>query len=82
VDDTGGAVRPASCISAELAARLHPRGLPLDLPKDPSQRRHCNCVKSDDIGRYDDLCHSGCAYCYSSAGGPSAGQRHRPGDGE
>jgi hypothetical protein len=70
VEDTQGAVLPASCISAELAVRLHPRHLPLDLPKDPAQRRHCNCVTSDDIGRYSDRCLSGCAYCYSSAGGP------------
>jgi hypothetical protein len=70
VEDTAGAVKPAACISDELAARLHPRGLPLALPKDPSQRRHCRCVVSHDIGRYTDLCQSGCAYCYSKAGGP------------
>jgi len=73
VQDTAGAVEPAACISAELAQALHPRGWPLDLPKDPSQRRHCNCSRSDDIGRYDDLCRSGCVYCYSSAGGPRPG---------
>ncbi len=70
VEDCGGAVQPAACISAELAARLHPRGLPLELPRDPAQRRHCNCALSHDLGRYDDRCRSGCAYCYSSAGGP------------
>ncbi len=70
VSDTRGAVKPATCISADLAQALHPRGLPLTLPKDSSQRRHCNCHKSDDIGKYDDLCRSGCVYCYSSAGGP------------
>jgi hypothetical protein len=69
LEDTHGAILPASCISAELAQRLHPRQLPLVLPKDPTQRRHCNCVKSDDIGHYQDLCQSGCVYCYSSAGG-------------
>jgi hypothetical protein len=72
VQDSGGRVPAAACISAELAARLHPRGLPLDLPKDPSQRRHCQCVKSDDIGRYSDRCGSGCIYCYSQAGGPGS----------
>jgi hypothetical protein len=71
VDDAGGAVEPAACISAELAEALHPRRLPLELPKDPQQRRHCHCAVSHDIGRYDDRCGSGCAYCYSSAGGPS-----------
>ncbi len=69
-EDTDGVIQPAACISAELAQRHHPQKLPLQLPKDPSQRRHCNCVVSDDIGHYADLCQSGCAYCYSSAGGP------------
>lgn len=70
VQDCDGAVRAASCISAGLAARLHPRGYPLDLPKDPGQRRNCGCAVSHDIGRYDDRCGSGCVYCYSRAGGP------------
>jgi hypothetical protein len=70
VADCGGAVRAASCISAALAAELHPRGAPLDVGRDPSQRRNCNCDLSHDIGRYEDLCRSGCAYCYSRAGGP------------
>jgi hypothetical protein len=73
VQDTGGAVRPAACVSAELAAALHPREIPLDLPKDPSQRRNCNCSLSHDIGRYTDRCGSGCVYCYSAAGGPAGG---------
>jgi hypothetical protein len=69
-EDTRGAVKPAACISAERAQRLHPRGLVLELPKDPGQRRNCNCSLSHDLGRYQDRCRSGCAYCYSSAGGP------------
>ena len=69
-EDSGGAIGPAACISAERAQRLHPRGLPLELPKDPGQRRNCNCSLSHDIGHYHDRCRSGCAYCYSSAGGP------------
>jgi len=68
--DSGGAVRAAACISADRAQRLHPTGRTLELPKDPGQRRHCNCSLSHDIGRYQDRCRSGCAYCYSSAGGP------------
>lgn len=70
VADCGGAVRAASCVSAARAVRLHPRQLSLELPKDPGQRRNCNCSLSHDIGRYQDRCRSGCAYCYSSAGGP------------
>ena len=70
LEDCAGAVLPATCIDPELASRLHPRGLSLDLAPDPGQRRHCRCALSHDIGRYDDICRSGCAYCYSSAGGP------------
>jgi len=66
-----GAVRPAACVGAALAARLHPRALPLEDRRDPSQRRACGCTVSRDIGSYDrDRCLSGCAYCYSRAGGP------------
>jgi hypothetical protein len=72
VADCAGAVKPAACISAERAQRFHPRAVPLALPKDPGQRRNCNCSLSHDIGRYQDRCRSGCAYCYSSAGGPDA----------
>jgi len=72
VEDAGGSVLPARCISAALAARLHPRGFPLEPCKDPSQRRNCNCDVSHDIGRYTDPCGSGCAYCYSSASASKA----------
>ena len=68
LEDTAGAIEAASCIDGALAARLHPRCLPVDLAKDPSQRRHCRCAVSHDIGRYGDRCRSGCVYCYSSAG--------------
>ena len=67
VRDCGGAITEAACIDAALAADLHPRGLPLDLPEDPSQRRNCHCATSHDIGKYSDRCGSGCVYCYSSA---------------
>ena len=70
----------AQCISDTLAARLHPRGLPLALPKDPHQRRACACVLSEDIGSYaEHLCRSGCGYCYSKAGGPTPGAPSTPG---
>jgi len=67
VKDCGGAVTEAACIDAALAMALHPRALPLDLPEDPSQRRHCHCALSHDIGKYTDRCRSGCIYCYSKA---------------
>jgi hypothetical protein len=78
IEDTRGAIQPACCISADLAQRLHPRRIPLELPKDPAQRKHCHCVKSDDIGHYTDRCGSGCVYCYSSAGGESNQSRIDP----
>lgn len=61
----------AQCIPLEVLTELHPRGLPFERRKDASQRRHCACPPSEDIGDYDlDRCRSGCAYCYSRAGGP------------
>lgn len=64
-------VQPAQCIDRKLLEQGHPQHLPLGLPKDYSQRKHCNCVKSEDIGDYDaHPCHGGCVYCYSKAGGP------------
>ncbi len=59
----------ASCVDRALLQRGHPGGAPLGLPRDPSQRTDCLCVTSEDIGRYDDWCGGGCAYCYSRAGG-------------
>ncbi|MBI5477436.1 MAG: DUF1848 family protein [Deltaproteobacteria bacterium] len=75
-----GVIDRAQCISDTLAARLHPRGVPLELPKDSHQRRACACVASEDVGSYTDHpCHSGCGYCYSKAGGPVPGAPTTPG---
>ena len=65
-------VEPAACISRVDLERGHPSRAPLDaLGRDRSQRSHCNCVESEDIGIYEaDRCLGGCAYCYSRAGGP------------
>ena len=69
-------IQPATCIDANLFQCLHPQKRPLILPKDYSQRKHCNCVQSEDIGSYTKhLCYGGCAYCYSKAGGQS-GENH------
>lgn len=67
-------IRRASCIDPELLEKGHPEKTPLCLPKDPSQRTDCLCVVSEDIGRYDDWCGGGCAYCYSKAGGAEGRQ--------
>jgi hypothetical protein len=71
VERLAGEVGPASCIDAELASALHPGGLDLAAGKDPAQRRHCRCAPSLDVGDYAaHACRTGCAYCYSKAGGP------------
>jgi len=57
----------AQCIPADVLERGHPDHLPLELLRDRSQRTHCLCIESEDIGRYDDLCGGACAYCYSKA---------------
>jgi hypothetical protein len=69
--DLHPAVAAASCIPRDVLERGHPERRPLVLGRDRSQRTHCNCVESEDIGDYErDRCGGGCAYCYSKAGGP------------
>jgi hypothetical protein len=65
-------VEPAACISRFDLERGHPAGAVLAaLGRDRSQRSHCNCVESEDLGSYEtDRCLGGCAYCYSKSGGP------------
>jgi hypothetical protein len=65
-------VAPAACVSRVDLERGHPSRASLSvLGRDRSQRSHCNCVESEDLGRYEtDRCLGGCAYCYSKAGGP------------
>jgi hypothetical protein len=69
--DLHPAIEEASCIPADLLERGHPEHRPLVRERDRSQRTHCNCIPSEDIGDYEmDRCGGGCAYCYSKAGGP------------
>ncbi|HEX3045255.1 MAG TPA: DUF1848 domain-containing protein [Bacillota bacterium] len=42
----------------------HTFGLNLKPKKDPSQRPHCRCCASVDVGTYN-TCKSGCYYCYA-----------------
>ncbi len=65
----GEGVGLAQCIPVDVLKR----GFPLDrlevLKKDWSQRTHCTCIESEDIGDYvSDPCGGGCVYCYSKAG--------------
>lgn len=64
-------IASAQCVPPDVLVRGHPQRRRLDLGRDRSQRVHCNCAESEDIGDYErDRCQGGCAYCYSKAGGP------------
>jgi hypothetical protein len=70
-DDGYPRIAQSACIDGALLEQLHPVHEPLLLGRDRSQRRHCRCIESEDIGDYvGHLCGGGCAYCYSKAGGP------------
>jgi hypothetical protein len=69
------AVRPAQCIPVEVLMGGHPAGTPVPRAKDGTQRKACRCPESEDLGDYrQDACRTGCAYCYSTLGGPDAGE--------
>ena len=53
-----------SCIDPKLISKVV--GLPLKIPKDPSQRAHCQCYQSVDIGAYN-TCQAECIYCYATS---------------
>jgi len=80
IERLNGAAEPAACIDAELATALHPLGVAVPGGRDVSQRRHCRCAPSTDLGDYGaHPCRTGCAYCYSKAGGPDVPEP--PGEG-
>lgn len=57
-------IRPARCIDGERFDRLFGTKFGA-LPKDGGQREACGCVRSTDIGSYDQLCGHNCRYCYA-----------------
>ncbi|MBN2432314.1 MAG: DUF1848 domain-containing protein [Acidobacteria bacterium] len=67
------------CIDDDLVRTLF--NIDVSHRKDPSQRQHCRCVVSRDIGMYDTCLH-GCRYCYAMAGRAvclANRRRHNPG---
>ncbi len=56
-------VKAGKCVDDDLIRDV--LGVPLDLGKDPNQRRACLCRVSKDIGSYD-TCLTGCVYCYAT----------------
>lgn len=59
-------IRPSSCIDGALLESLHPRREPASKSKDRTQRPHCLCTGSKDIGSYTQTCPHGCVYCYAN----------------
>ena len=53
-----------SCIDPKVISKI--LGLPVKLVKDPSQRAHCECYRSVDIGAYN-TCKAECIYCYATS---------------
>ncbi|MBQ6686887.1 MAG: DUF1848 domain-containing protein [Firmicutes bacterium] len=53
-----------SCIDPKVISKIV--GLPLRIPKDPSQRAHCQCYQSVDIGAYN-TCQAECIYWYATS---------------
>jgi hypothetical protein len=58
-------IEHAHCVDARLFAKL--LACPLRIEKDKTQRLHCGCVESVDIGMYN-TCSNGCRYCYANSG--------------
>jgi len=62
----GDKVKPASCIDGDVIERLI-RGPLINNMKDEGQRSQCNCIKSRDVGSYEQKCMHSCVYCYANA---------------
>ena len=65
------------CIDPTLIRALW--SLPLPYKKDTSQRKHCHCTASRDIG-INDTCIHGCQYCYSTINHDLAQRRYQEHD--
>jgi len=66
-------IQPGMCIDANLVKKIW--GLSVCATKDPTQRGHCRCVVSKDIGM-NDTCMHGCPYCYATRNNALAERRY------
>lgn len=66
-------IQPGMCIDADLVRKIW--GISVCAMKDPTQRGHCRCVVSKDIGM-NDTCMHGCRYCYATRNNALAERRH------
>ncbi|MBI4295020.1 MAG: DUF1848 domain-containing protein [Chloroflexi bacterium] len=66
-------IRPGMCIDAGLLQKIW--SISVCTTKDPTQRKHCRCVVSKDIG-VNDTCMHGCRYCYSTRNNALAERRY------
>jgi len=60
----GHGIEQGHCIDGALIDRLYGTSL-ATLPRDRSQREHCGCTQSTEIGSYEQHCHHNCRYCYA-----------------
>ncbi|OQX53531.1 MAG: hypothetical protein B5M54_06665 [Candidatus Aminicenantes bacterium 4484_214] len=59
-------IKPAACIDGAFLEKIHPQKLPVSKKKDRTQRQHCHCTDSVDIGSYIQHCPHACVYCYAN----------------
>ena len=72
-------IRAGKCIDDDYINRVF--GIEVGHKKDPSQRKACGCVTSQDIGMYDS-CLFGCQYCYATFSFERARNNHSAHDPE
>lgn len=73
IDFSNLGIRPGMCVDADLVKKIW--SISVCTTKDQTQRKHCRCVVSKDIGM-NDTCMHGCRYCYSTRNNALAERRY------